>query len=171
MLFAGPGSESYSAQHGVTLRAALQYFISGKCSISTAAGPVPCRQPLEHSTGAPCQDAPFLSSGVLHSHPVGQPCWWQEVSEGTPHSLLASMPRRMELPGQWAAKGGIVGWLQECREGVSTENFQMELFKAGLDESWSNLVWWKVSLPMAGVGILRYLPTLTIPWFCGEPTL
>lgn len=115
MLFAGPRSESrpwegICAQHSVTLRAALQYFISGKCSISTAAGPVPCWQPLERSAGAPCQDAPFLSSGMLHSHPAAQLCWWQEVNEAhhIPSWLLCPGEWRGELPGEWAAKGGVV---------------------------------------------------------------
>lgn len=26
----------------------------------------------------------------------------------------------------------------------------LEVFKAGLDGAWSNLVWWKLSLPMSG---------------------
>lgn len=48
----------------------------------------------------------------------------------------------------------------------------MELFKAGLDESWSNLVEGVLARGRGWrVGILRYLPTLTFPCFCGEPTL
>ena len=46
----------------------------------------------------------------------------------------------------------------------------LEVLKARPDGALGNLVWWEVSLSMAGgVGIrwsLRSLPTQTILWFC-----
>ena len=42
-------------------------------------------------------------------------------------------------------------WHRLLREAVDAPS--LEMFKAGLDEALSNLVWWKVSLPTAaGLG-------------------
>ena len=39
-------------------------------------------------------------------------------------------------------------WHRLPREAVAAPS--LAVFKARLDAAWSNLVWWKVSLPMAG---------------------
>ena len=54
-------------------------------------------------------------------------------------------------------------WRRLPREAADAPS--LEVFKARLDGALGGLVWWEVSLPMAGVGTrgsLRSLPTPTI---------
>jgi len=60
--------------------------------------------------------------------------------------------------------GLVRHWNKLPREAVDV--LSLEEFKARLDGALSNLVWWKVSLPMAGgVGTrwpIRFLPAQTV---------
>jgi len=59
-------------------------------------------------------------------------------------------------------------WPRLPREAVAAPS--LAVFKARLDGALSNLVYWKVSLPMAwGLeldDLERSLPTQTVLWFC-----
>ena len=57
-------------------------------------------------------------------------------------------------------------WRRLPREAVGAPS--LAVLKARLDGAWSNLGWWRVSLPMAGGWnwmSLRSLPTQTVLWF------
>ena len=55
---------------------------------------------------------------------------------------------RVDVRKKFLTARAVRHWHRLPREAVAAPS--LAVFKARLDGAWSNLVWWKVSLPMAG---------------------